>query len=144
LKLLEASHPATVYTNPLPSVVATQQSIKQVPANTHQYLQALNKPRRVRLKSVARVIAIAFPISWIFIAYFGYQIARNEIAVAGPLATLGELGLFLFFAFIWSVIGISTIRSVRRDRKLLAEGNLATAIVTHQERSGGKGRQSKI
>jgi len=144
LKEMEASHPATVYTNTLTSVMADKQSINQLPVNTHQYLWALSKPRRVRLKPVARVITIAFPISWILIAYFGYQTVRNQIAVSDPLATLGDLGLLLLFALIWSVIGITTIRSVRRDRELLAEGDLALAVVTHQETSRGKNSRSQF
>ncbi len=144
LKLLDASHPATVYTNSLTSVMAAKRSVEQVPANTHQYLWALSKPRRVRLKPAARVITIAFPISWIFIAYFGYQIVRDQIAVSGPLANLRDLGPLLLFALIWSVIGITIIRSARRDRKLLAEGDVAMAIVTHQELIRGKHRRSQI
>ncbi|SRR6266436_6217277 len=144
LRLLEASHPTGAYTKALPSVMAAKESVKQARANPHQYLWTLTKPRRVRLKPVARVITIAFPISWIFIAYFGYQIVRDRIAVSGLLAALGDLGPLLFFAFIWSVIGISTIRDARRNRKLLAEGEVAMAVVTHQESTGGKGRRSKI
>ena len=144
LKSLEALHPATAYTNPPASVSADIQNIKQLPANSNQHLRIPGKPRRVRLKPVARVITVAFPISWLFIAYFGYQFVRDEIAVSGPLATLGVLAPFLFFAIIWSVIGITTIRKARRDQRLLAEGDFSTAIVTHQELSGGKRRQSKI
>ena len=68
----------------------------------------------------------------------------DEIAVSGLLATLRDLGSLLLFALIWSVIGITTIRSARRDRKLLAEGEIAIAIVTHQALSGGRHQQSKI
>src|SRR6267142_490089 len=50
----------------------------------------------------------------------------------------------LLFALIWSVIGITIIRSARRDRKLLAEGDVAMAIVTHQELIRGKHRRSQI
>src|SRR5882762_668430 len=137
LRLLEASHPTAVYTNALPSVMTVKDGIKQVRVNPHHELWNLTKPRRVQLKPVARIITVAFPISWIFIAYFGYQIARNQIAVAGPLVTFGDLALFLYFAFIWSIIGLTTMRSARRNRKLLAEGDVAMAIVTHQELIGG-------
>jgi hypothetical protein len=144
LKLLEVSHPAAAYANTFPLVMAAKENIKKTPVNTHLYLPALSKPRMVRFKPVARVITIAFPISWIFILYFGYQIVRDEIAVSGPLATLRDLGPLLLFALILSVIGITTIRSARRDRKLLAEGDLATAVVIHQETWRGKHRHSQI
>ena len=144
LKLLEASHHATAYTNPLSSVMAARESIKHVPATAHQYLWTLSKPRRVRLKPVPRAITFAFPISWIFITYFGYRIVHDQIAVSSPLATLGDLGPLLLFALIWSGVGIATIRRARSDRRLLAEGDLAMAVVIHQELSGGKRRQSTI
>lgn len=91
LKLLEVSHPAVAYANTLPLAMAAKENIKTTPVNTHLYLSALSKPRMVRFKPVARVITIAFPISWIFILYFGYQIVRDEISVSGPLATLRDL-----------------------------------------------------
>jgi hypothetical protein len=144
LRLLEAAHPAPVDQNALTSVMAPKGSPNWDRTNAHQYLWALTKPRRVRLKPVARVITIAFPISWIFIVYFGFQIARDEIAVSRSLATLRDLSPLLLFALIWSVIGTMTIRSSRRHRKLLAKGDLAMAVVTHQETTRGRHRQSKI
>jgi hypothetical protein len=146
LRVLEAAQPTPVYENARTSVIAPKASPKQDRTNAQQYLYlwALTKPRRVRLKPVARVITIAFPISWIFIVYFGFQIVRDEIAVSGPLATLRDLGPLLLFALVWSVIGITTIRTARRDRRLLADGNLAIGTVTHQELSGGKHQTSQI
>jgi len=144
LRLLEASHPTAVYANALPSVMAAKESIKQARANPHQYLWSLAKPRRVRFKPMARVIAVAFPISWIFIVYFGYLMVRDQIGVSGRLAILRDLSPFLLFVLIWLVIGITTIRSAWRDRKLLAEGDLAIAVVTHQKTTRGKHSRSEI
>jgi hypothetical protein len=56
---------------------------------TRMHCLLLWQPRRVRLKLVARVITFAFPISWIFIVYFGYQIVRDELAVSGLFGDLG-------------------------------------------------------
>jgi hypothetical protein len=124
--------------------MAAKETIERIPVDTHLYVSALSKPRTVRFKPVARFITIAFAISWIFIVYFGYQMVRDEIVVSGLLATLRDLGPLLLFALIWSVIGITTIRSARRDRKLLAEGEIAIAIVTHQALGGERHQQSKI
>jgi hypothetical protein len=107
-------------------------------------LWGLSKPRKVRLKLVPRIISIAFPISWIVIAFFGYQIVRDQLAASRPFTPSNNLGALLLFALIWSVIGITRIRGARKDRELLAEGNLALAIVTRQEMVGGKHRRSKI
>src|SRR5260370_14359900 len=48
LKLLDASHPATVYTNSLPSVMAAQPSVAELPANTPHVLLALHTTPRLR------------------------------------------------------------------------------------------------
>jgi hypothetical protein len=144
LEQLETSHPAALYTGSLTSSMAANESMRRVRTNANQYLWGLSKPRRVRLKPVPLVISIAFPLSWIFIAFFGYQTVRDQLAASRPLTTLSNLGALLFFALIWSVIGITTIRGARKDRDLLAEGNLALAIVTRQEVVGRKHRQSKI
>ncbi|MBZ5526402.1 MAG: hypothetical protein LAN71_00670 [Acidobacteriia bacterium] len=144
LKLLKTSHPEEAYTNVLPSVKAAQDKAKQARRDPYQHLQILLKPRQVRLKSVPRAIAFAFPISWIFIVYFGYLIVRDQIAASGALSTSGNLAAFLWFTFIWALIAIPTIRSARRDRRLLAEGDLAMATITHQELTSGKHRRSEI
>jgi hypothetical protein len=76
--------------------------------------------------------------------YFGFQIARDGLAASSPLAALTHLGPLLFFASIWSAVAVATIRDARRDRRLLAEGDLAIGIITRQELSGGKHRRSTI
>jgi hypothetical protein len=144
LKLLEASHPAAAYTRQANSVEMAKQGTEEIPGSTHHHLWSLSKPRRVRLKPVARVISIALPFSWIFIAYFGYQIVRDQIGDHRRMAGLGNLAPLLVIALAWSVIGLTTIRNSRKDRQLLAEGELAMATVTHQKLTGGKHRQSKI
>jgi len=90
-------------------------------------------------------ITIAFPTSWIFILYFGYQIVRDEISVSGPLATLRDLAPLLLFALIWSVIGITNnSQCPERSKAIGCEGDVAMAIVTHQELIRGKHRRSQI
>jgi hypothetical protein len=144
LKLLEASHPAVAYANPLTSVIVGKKALNQVPVSGHHHLWSLSKPRRVRFKPVARIFAVILPISWIFIAFFGYQIVRDQIEESRSLPTLGKLVPLLLFALIWTFVGITTIKSARKDRKLFAEGDLAIATVTHQKLSGGKHRHSGI
>ncbi len=144
LRLIEASHPAVAYTTVLPAAPPAEEVSRQTHINADRHLWALIKPRRVRLKPIARVIVVALPISWIFIAYFGYQMIRNEVVVASPLAMLRDIGVFLLFALIWSAIGIKTARTAMRDRKLLADGEFTRGVVTHQEAIGGKHRRSQI
>ncbi|HET8925169.1 MAG TPA: DUF3592 domain-containing protein [Candidatus Acidoferrum sp.] len=144
LRVLESAHPTAVYENARTSIIAPKAIPQEERANPHQYIWALTKPRRIRLKPVPRALIMAFPASWIVIAYFGYLIARNQVGGASPFVAFGDLAIFVFFALVWSALGITTIRSARRDRKLLAEGNIAMGTVTRQELSRGKHQTSQI
>lgn len=141
LRLLEASHPAMAFAKPLTSVTAAKQKAEQDREVAYQHLRELPRPRQARFKTVPRIVAIAFPISMVFAAYFVFQIFRDGLP---PSSSLTELGPLLIFAGICSTIAVIIIRSARRDRKLLAEGVLAIATVTHQELSGGKHQRSRI
>jgi hypothetical protein len=138
LKILDESHPTLAYATAVSSVTAAEEKTKQDADSHHEYLRAGSKPRRVRFRPAARVISIAFPISLIVIAYSGFLIRRN-----GPLMS-SDLFALLVGAAIWCVIAIAVIRVAQRDRKLLAEGDLAIAVVTHQELSGDKYPRSEI
>jgi hypothetical protein len=128
LRLLESSHPTDAYTGGARTSPGRSQTV---------YLQNLQKPRRVRLKQLPRVISIAFPLSTILVAILVYEMARLS-------SKLENLAPLLIFTLIWSVIGIMTIRTARRDRRLLSEGEFAEAVVTSQELTGGKHRRSTI
>jgi hypothetical protein len=85
LKLLETSHPEALYTGSQTSSMAANEGMRRVRTNANQHLWGLSKPRRVRLKPVPLVISIAFPISWIFIAFFGYQAVRDQFGASYPI-----------------------------------------------------------
>ena len=104
-------------------------------------LRALPKPRRVRFKTLPKVLSIAFPIFIALALYFGFAYVRD-----GLLAYTSISGLWvpLFIAAIWSAIAVQSLRRARRDLKLLAEGDLAVATVTAQWMTGGKGSRSRI
>ena len=144
LGLLNESHPAAEYTVGLASRTTAAEQIKHNRGSASQVLLTLTKPRRVRLKPVPLAICVAFPISWIFILYFAFQIVRNALAASNSGDAISDIGWLLFFASIWSIVGIMTIRSARRDRRLLAEGNVAIAVINHQQLTGGKHRRSEI
>jgi hypothetical protein len=135
LRLLESSHPAGAYTSAATGILADRQDLQNI-TGSFQYLQNLNRPRPVRLKPVPRIISIAFPLSIVLIAILGYQMVR--------LSPLKDLIPILFVSLIWSTIGIMTIRTARRDRRLLSDGEFAVGIITSQELSGGKHRRSTI
>lgn len=138
LRLLDASHLATAS---LSAAKAVEERANREREATYQRLQALPKPRPVRLKPVPRIISIAFPVSWILIAYFGFLIVRNGLVSPSMFADLVPL---LIVGGIWSVIAVVVIRRARKDRRLLAEGNLAMATITSQCLTGGKHQRSKV
>lgn len=124
---------------PFPSTVAyTSAATRVLAARETLYLQSLRKPRRVRLKPVPRIISIAFPLTAVLIAIFGYAAVRRS-------NRLRDLVPFLFFPFIFAVIGLMTIKAARRDRRLLREGEFAIGtIISQQIDGGGKNRRSAI
>jgi hypothetical protein len=144
LKLLNESRPAAEYAVALTSTTTAEERIKRDRGSAPQYLLALTKPRPVRLKPVPRAICVVFPISCIFIVYFGLQVVREALATATLRDALYGLAGLVFFASVWSIIGITTIRSACRDRRLLSEGEIAIAVITHQELTGSKHRSSEI
>ena len=114
---------------------------KQKREATYRHLQVLLKPRLVLLKPMPRVISIAFPLSWILVAYIAFLIFRNGFV--SP-SLLGVLTALLIVGGIWSAIAVVVIRRARKDRRLLAEGNMAMATITSQWLTGGKHQRSKI
>jgi len=141
LRLLEASHPDSAFATRLSSEMGAKERAKQDGEASYERLRAIPRPRQVQPKRVPRAISIAFPLSGILFAWIGFEILRNGIASSSALSNLVPL---LFVGLIWSVISISIIRKVRKDRRLLGEGELAIATVTYQELSGGKQRNSRI
>ena len=138
LKLLEASHPTTAYATPLPSVTAPEAKAQANRGAAFEHLRFLTTPRQVRFKPVPRVISIAFPISVVAGLYWAFLLARAGITMSSDLLVL------LGGAIVWSAIAITSIRRAIRDRKLLAEGNLAIAVITRQYLTGGKHQRNQI
>jgi hypothetical protein len=138
LRLLEVSHPTTAYEAPLPAVSAAETRTQTDRAAVFEHLRNLTTPRQVRFKPVPRIISIAFPVSVVGGVYWAFVLARTGIAMSSDLLVL------LGAATVWSAIAITSIRRAIRDRKLLAEGNLAIGVVTRQYLTGGKHQQSEI
>lgn len=138
LKLLEASHPTTAYEAPLPGVSAAKTRAQTDRAAIFEHLRNLATPRQVRFKPVPRVISIAFPISVAAGVYWAFLLERTGISMSSDFLVL------MGAAIVWSTIAIISIRRAIRDRKLLAEGNLAIGVVTRQYLTGGRHPRSEI
>jgi len=106
-----------------------------------QVFQVLPRPRPVRLKAMAKTVYLAFPISIIAFAYFGYRAVGDGLSDAVKTSDLVPL---VIVAVVWSAIAVFLIRRARRDRRLLEQGELAMALIINQDISGGKNRRSRV
>jgi hypothetical protein len=110
----------------------------------HDRLVASGQPRRISLKgstiflSLVFVIIIAAVLTATFIAH------QNNPPNANPANVFEDVAFFLLFGVIALSMVIGTLRSIIRDRKLLANGDVAIGVVVSQETVGGKSKTSKI
>jgi hypothetical protein len=126
---------------------STSSSAFRTPANpanpTYERLRILSRPRTIRLKTSVRIFAT------VYVIVFGSAVSATVIAFqkGGAKADsriLSNLIPFALFGLIWSIITITMLRSVVRDRSLLSEGEIAIATVTSQKFAGGENRESRI
>jgi ribosomal protein L37E len=141
-KLEAASRNAPFVDNPSSKPAVSPETKARREVEVSDELRTLSKPRRVRLKIVPKVIAIAFPISIVGALYFGFSYVRGGLLSYAPLS---DVWLPMLVAFIWSAIAVQILRRAKRDSKLLAEGDLTVATVTAQWMAGGgKHQHSRI
>jgi len=115
--------------------------LREASADKYQHWLNLGKPRQVRLKFVSGFILIVFPIALISFIIMGAQFVSD---LFGGSRSFSDLLGPLIFVLIISVIAISNVRTTLRDRKIMAEGNLAIAKITSQGSTGGRHPKSKI
>jgi hypothetical protein len=109
----------------------------------YQYLFEVPRPRRVRIKALNGIVLVASPAAAMLMIYFGSQLSANSLSDVGAM-----------FEFVFSAVmigaGGATFWIVRRDKKLLRDGELAVGVVTHQKLvksgsgRGGRRTQSKV
>jgi hypothetical protein len=145
LRHLEDLRPAALQRTQLPFVKQAEEETQARNAQRYEaersFLQTAPKPRAVQFKVSARIFSIAFPVSWIIFGYWAYQITRAPLTVK---TFSDNVAPFLFLAVIWSFICIGTISEARKDRHLLASGDVGIATITSQELTGGKHKRSEI
>jgi hypothetical protein len=110
---------------------------------SYERLRILSRPRTIRLKTSVRIFAA------VYVIVFGSSIYATILAVQKGGAKTNfsipsNLIPFVFFGLIWSIITVTMLRSVIRDRGLLSEGEIAIATVTSQKFAGGENRESRI
>jgi uncharacterized protein DUF3592 len=120
------------------------------PFAQYQSLFEASKPRSVRIGTFDRIILITLPVVGVILFYFN---ATEILGLPQPRISSSQIvGAVpgLVFAAILLVVGCVTAWKVRRDKKLMRNGELVVAVVTHQRlvevRSGrgGKKKRSRV
>jgi hypothetical protein len=117
---------------------------------SYEYIFSLSKPRRVHVKAVTRIILGALPLASVFLIYAGVQTMRASDQIGTHLSPLDLVVLEFVFPAILIAISSATFWTVRRDKALLRDGELAIGVVTHQRviavrgGRGGSRKQSRI
>jgi hypothetical protein len=118
---------------------------QQRPGN-YDLLFGAPRPRRVRVRTIPRIVSVVFPVAAVFLIFFGVQ-ERYDSRQLGAQPSLFNNVVFNFiFPTILIVESIVIFRMVRRDGELLRNGELAMGVVTHQkivEVHGGRGGRRK-
>jgi hypothetical protein len=117
---------------------------------SYEYIFSLSKPRRVHVKAVTRIILGALPLASVFLIYAGVQTMRASDQIGTHLSPLDPVVFEFVFPAILIAISSATFWTVRRDKALLRDGELAIGVVTHQKLiavrggRGGRRKQSRV
>jgi len=141
LNRLQEIQKSAAYPYPQTSALTALQAVKLIRESRLEQLRALPKPRIVVFKLVPRILSYLFPLSWVFGIVFVFTIFRERGLT--PVA-FSEWLPFLLMGVIWSGVCIVFIWNAIKDRRLLAEGEIAMGTVIHQRRSGRKHQTSRI
>jgi hypothetical protein len=123
---------------------------KEQPFAQNQSLFEASKPRSVRIRAFDRTILITFPAAGVILFHLN---ATEILGLPQPRISSSQIVgavLGLVFAAILLVVGCVTAWKVRREKKLMRNGELVVAVVTHQRlvevRSGrgGKKKSSRV
>jgi|SRR5690242_9890255 len=123
---------------------------KEQPFAQYQSLFEASKPRSVRIRTFDRIILITFPVAGLILFYFN---ATEILGLPQPRTSSSQIVdalLGLLFAAILLVVGCVTAWKVRLDKKLMRNGELVMAVVTHQRLvkaqsgRGGKKKRSRV
>ena len=124
-------------------------TMKEQPFAQYQSLFEASKPRSVRIRAFNRIILITFPVAGVVLFYFN---ATEIVDIPQPRINSSEIVgvvLGLVFAAILLVAGCVAAWRVRRDKKLMRNGELVVAMVTHQRLievrgRGGRKKRSRV
>ena len=107
-------------------------------------LRTLSKPRRISLKTSTRILIGVF-LFIIGVALYSIILGhRTTYPKANAANVFTDFAFFAMFALIWLTMAGGTVRSVFRDGKLLANGDVAIAVIVSQEMTGRKSQTSRI
>jgi hypothetical protein len=102
------------------------------------------RPRPLRMKATGYVLSTALVMALLGFSVSLWLFIRLGSANPQAVKDVPNFVAFGVFGLILLISLIATIRPVIRDRRLLAEGEVAIATVTSQSFAGGESKGSKI
>jgi hypothetical protein len=124
-----------------PATTSSEAAVKS--RAIHDRLLVLPKPRRTKLKSDPVVMSIALVA--IALTFLMVAVVTTSKSPANARTRNNPSNTPLLSIFSLALLGCAgiTIRDLMRDRRLLANGDVALAVITRQRIAGGY-RQTKI
>lgn len=98
----------------------------------------------MRIRPVPKILLATLPISAMLLIFFGIRELATIQEVPASSSSVTDVILNFLFSPIMIAASIVTFWKVRRDRKLLRDGELAVGIVTHQELVKGRTTNSRV
>jgi hypothetical protein len=114
-------------------------------SSEYRSLFAAPRPRQVRIRTAPKILLGTLPIAAILLIYFGILELLTFRELGANSSSIFDVAFNFFASPIMIAVSIVTFRRVRRDRKLLREGELAVGSVTHREVvKGGRTTKSRV
>jgi len=126
------------------SVVAAKEKTLRERTAALERVRSMPRPRRVRLKIVPRIISVLFPLSWVFILFFGFQFFGSNGQNTGAFPDNGLLLFAVLVPAAWTALCVWILGRARRDRRLLTDGEVSRATISSQWMAGSRHPVSKI
>jgi hypothetical protein len=96
------------------------------------------RPRQVRIRTAPKILLGTLPIAAMLLIYFGILELLTFRELGANLTSIFYVVFNFFASPIMIAVSIVTFGRVRRDKKLLKNGELAVGTVTYQELVRGR------
>ena len=144
-KTMQGSLPAEASPRPFVSAAPSKYPAEAAAKSRAVYerLLALPKPRRTKLKTDPVVVSTAFIALGLTVLLVAVATMSKSATGANTRNSSANMPIFLLFGLAFFGLAVVTAKDLIRDRKLLANGDVALAVITRQRVAGGA-RQTKM